>query len=213
MGTRVSISRRLPQPATKPLLALSAVRILACILFAGTFLVEGFRPSGLIVFLLTVAGWRLLWDFIQALAPVVVTRRETLVFRTLSWASVLVPVVIGTLIYLSKSHWAAVAFGIGAMTTCLLVLVSMLSVCALFGWRLWKWKPEGGLRRAKWALLLSTPLVVIYAFACISMPFFHESNPDTAVLLLWADALFPWVLAAGFVGRKPEYVAPSLRLV
>ena len=103
-----------------------------------------------------------------------------------------------------------VVFNVGLLMTALLTLVLVLSVCAVFGWRLWKWKPEGGLRRAKWALLLSTPLVVLYAFACLSMPLFHESNPNGAVFLLWADALFPWVLATGFIWRKTESTTPPL---
>ena len=110
-----------------------------------------------------------------------------------------------------------VVFGFGTLTTCLLTLELVFSICVALGWRLWKWKPEAGLRSAKVALLLSTPLVVLYAFACLSMPLFHESNPNGAVALLWADALFPWLLAAGFGWRgtsqpaisSPKTPAPS----
>jgi hypothetical protein len=202
LGVRIrpGASVCLPPAARSKLLTLAAVRILACALFSLTFLVEGFRPSGLLIFALAVLGWRLLWDFVHALAPAIGTRRENVLFHAAFWVSLLIPVTVHILMYLSKGRWIPPVFGIATLLTALLVLVMALAVCALYGLRLWRWKPEGELRRMKPVLLLSTPLIVLHALASLSLPLFQESNPNGAILLLWADAALPWLLIAGLAG-------------
>jgi tetratricopeptide (TPR) repeat protein len=195
-------SASLPLPATRRIVTLAAVRIMACALFAGTFLIEGFVASGGVIYLLTVAGWWLLWAFLQILAPGIVTRRESRIFRFLVLASMFLPLALLVFTYLLKDDWNYRVLVIGLSLTSLLVLAMVLSVCGFFIFRLWKWKSADHLRPLKTALLISTPLVLLYAFAIVTAAITQEMYPARGVFLLWADAFFPWVLATGIFLTK-----------
>jgi serine/threonine protein kinase/tetratricopeptide (TPR) repeat protein len=202
----VTLRREAPQlshPAGIWLLAFCLVRTLDAAVEAATLFGEGFFPNWIVGMILSFASWAFLWEFTRALAPVRTPHWETRLVRGTCWGCVAALGIIDVINYLSKTDWVMAFTMRSFMLSILAMILLAITVSVTAGFRLWRWVEESGLSRGQGLILkFAAWLLGAYWLTAFFGPIIHDRNPPLGVALLWASALLPWFLAAGFNSGK-----------
>jgi serine/threonine protein kinase len=201
LSTRLKPGRRcLPSASGKWLVAFCAARTLDCALFAGTVTANRFLPDGAACMVISLASWAFLWEFIRTLMPASMPRWEMRIARAtygIAIGSIFAAEMVN---YVIKDAWSILLFFLAIVFALLAVFALAIFGCIAGGVRLWKWSGRTSIsRRQIWCLRIAAPLLALHGCAFLLIPIVQNSNRGEALALLWANALFPWLLAGGLI--------------
>ena len=204
IAPRFDQGRRLPRAAIAWLIAFCVARTVDTALFASMILGHGFIRDMMVSIFLSFFSWVFLWEFLRALAPGEISRRETRLMRGIFAFGLLEMAALAALGYTGSSDSLQTFCVIGLFLLMFITLALAIVVCIAAGIRLWRWQHTAGLSRAqRLALICAAPQMVLHGCVSLFAGNLHDGmSPAIANAIFWFHALLPWLLAAGFFAGK-----------